>query len=212
MSTHGADKPNQGPYASVPIAALAIACLGALHWAIVADHTRIALLILACPLVLVLVRGWPARLLAAGGVLLLNGMLPDAGQTLLRLVPFTINAALALVFVQSLRPGKTPLITRYSILIRGGLEPAVVGYTRKVTVLWALFFTAMAGESLLLALFAPLEIWSLFTNLLNYAFTALVFIGEYAFRVRHLNGLDHPGFLQFLTSIARLNVRDLQKR
>jgi len=97
----------------VPIAALGIACLGAMHWAVAAGHTRAALLILACPLVLVLIRGWPARLLAAGGVLLLSGMLPDAGQTLLFLVPITINAALALVFVQSLRPGKTPLITCY---------------------------------------------------------------------------------------------------
>jgi uncharacterized membrane protein len=195
---------------------LLIAWPASIHLAIIGGHTAIALLIcLALPVTLA-GRSLMARVLltlaTVAAVLLVTRLTGDDALLPLYLFPVLIHAGLAGFFGRTLLPGKTPMITRYSILLRGGLEPAVIGYTRRVTWLWTVYFLCMALESLLLALFAPLEIWSLFANCLNYVFTAILFTGEYLFRIHHFDHLEHPGFTRFVRAVTQVNPRALDKQ
>ena len=195
--------------------ALLAACPFAIHSAILSGHASTALLILLAPLVLLTCRSPAGRLFAgvavAATVALLAAAVDDSEQFLLYLIPVLINSVLAVLFGRTLLPGKTPVITRFSVLLRGKLEPLALGYTRRITQLWTLFFLLLALESLLLALFAPLQIWSLFVNILNYLFAALLFTGEYFFRIHYLADLEHPGFLQFVGNLSRVNPRAFNK-
>lgn len=184
------------------------------HVAVLEDNASIASLLLLMPLLLLISR-WSLRLLNGLALILLlqwnSGTGVEQALPLIYLPPILINLLLALLFGRTLRSGKTPLITQYSILLRRRLEPEVIGYTRCVTQLWTGFFLLLAGESLLLAVFASIEIWSLFSNLLNYIFTALFFVGEYLFRLRYLSNLEHPSFFKFLHSVVSIHVSKIHR-
>jgi uncharacterized membrane protein len=196
--------------------ALFIAYPVAIHAAVINGYAVAALLMLLLVPVFLTSRsragGLFAALAAAAVVALLAATLEHSEQLLLYLMPVLMNAALAVFFGRTLIPGETPLITRFSILLRGKLEPRVVSYTRRVTQVWTLFFILLALESLLLALFTPLEIWSLFANILNYLFAGLLFAGEYCFRVHHLHDLEHPDFLRFVRSLSQVDPRVVNKQ
>ena len=183
------------------------------HTAILRGETGMAsLLLIAVPLLLV-ARTWNARLLIglAGGAALLLVDTIEQGPPLYYLPPILINLLLAGLFGSTLRRGRTPLVTQYSILHRGRLEPGVVGYTRRVTQVWTAFFLLLAGESLLLSIFATVETWSLFANVLNYVFVAALLVGEYLWRLRRLSGLEHPGLMRFLLSLMSTHVSKIHR-
>ncbi len=100
----------------------------------------------------------------------------------LYLPPLLISGSLFLVFSRSLLSTNEPVITRIARIIFKENDPEILGYTRQVTQLWNLFFALIFIESALLALFAPIEIWSIFTNILNYLFIVIVFTLEYLYR------------------------------
>ena len=183
------------------------------HTAILRSETGIASLLLVVVPLLLFARGWAARLSIglAGGVALLLVDTIEQGPPLYYLPPILINLLLAVLFGSTLRRGRTPLVTQYSILHRGRLEPDVVGYTRRVTQVWTAFFLLLAGESLLLALFATVETWSLFANVLNYVFVAALLVGEYLWRLRCLSGLEHPSLVQFLLSLMSTHVSKIDR-
>jgi hypothetical protein len=89
-------------------------------------------------------------------------------MALMYVPPVLINLAMMVLFWRTLRPGAMPVVGRVAALWRGTLDPAVALYTRRVTIAWTVFFGLVAVESIALAVFAPLHIWSLFTNCLNY--------------------------------------------
>ncbi len=97
-----------------------------------------------------------------------------------------IYLSLLWLFGRTLWYGNEPLVTRLARRVHGTLPPKLAAYTRRVTIAWCVFFTAqMAGSALLFA-FAPLEIWSLFINVLNVPLLVLMFSGEYGYRlIRH---------------------------
>jgi uncharacterized membrane protein len=129
-----------------------------------------------------------------------------AGQ-ILYLQPIVINVLLATLFAGTLRTGRVPLITAYARALDGKLSPAQITYTRRLTAAWALFFGIMALESFLLAAYAPVALWSLFTNVLNPVFVICFFIVEYAIRKRALPDVDHPGFFRFVGRLATTGMR-----
>ncbi|MFL6585569.1 MAG: ketosynthase [Luteimonas sp.] len=159
--------------------------------------------------------GWGAWALYAAG----HAALP------LLLVPVVFVLGIAWIFARTLRPGRTPLITRIVLGIEGGdgpdaLDPDLRRYTRNLTAAWAGVLLLMAGANLLLALIAspsgllesigvasPLPItqeqWSLWANLLNYGVIGGFFIIEFAFRKRRFPG-RYDGFLGFLRKLAGL--------
>jgi uncharacterized membrane protein len=113
------------------------------------------------------------------GLLALNGMSHAAAYLVL-----------LVYFGRTLTGGAEPLITRFARRVHGTLLPAMEAYTRGVTVAWCVFFAAQVVVSVLLYLFAPLDAWSIFVNLLNLPLMLLMFFGEGVYRVvRHP---EHP--------------------
>ena len=125
--------------------------------------------------------------------------------------PILINAAGCYLFARTLAPGQMPLVTRFAAIVRGTLHPDVARYTHRVTQAWALFFALLALESLLLALFASVRVWSLFTNFINYLLVVVFFAVEYWVRIHCLAHLEHPGFIKFLRSLLRPELRSQLK-
>ena len=125
------------------------------------------------------------------------------------LPPIAINLLLLVVFAKTLLPGNEPLITQLCRLERGEIPPELVSYTRRLTWVWTTFFTALVIESVLLPAYASIEVWSLFTNILNYLFIVALFVGEYFYRIVHYGKLDHTPPLQLIISIARRGIASL---
>jgi uncharacterized membrane protein len=108
------------------------------------------------------------------------------------------NAALALFFGRTLFAGREPLCTRFARMIRGQLEPRVAAYTRKVTIAWTAFFVVMLVVSIVLYGLAPISVWSAFANLMMLPLVALMFVVEYAIRIRLFPDLPHKPILASL--------------
>lgn len=164
----------------------------ALHLLVLGNQLSLALALMSVVYLLALSpllrqgarRNLPATLgllAVSGGLLAVLAFRIDE-TALLFVPPVAINLWFAVLFGASLRGGAGPLISRIARLERGGLEPELATYTRRLTALWTLLFLGMATESLLLALFAPLALWSWFVNVWNYVFVALLFVGEYVYR------------------------------
>ena len=101
-----------------------------------------------------------------------------------------VHAALATAFALTLRPGREPLITALARRVHGGrLTPDMAAYSRKVTVVWAIYFVAMGLTSIALFVFAPFEVWATFANFGTPVSIALLFVGEHVLRYRL-----HPEF------------------
>ncbi|MGZ5207252.1 MAG: hypothetical protein ACXWIQ_06215 [Caldimonas sp.] len=93
-----------------------------------------------------------------------------------------IHVALAVLFALTLRPGHEPLVTALARRVHAGLSPGMAAYSRKVTIVWALYFTAMAALSIALFAFAPFDTWAAFANLVTPVAMVLLFVGEYLIR------------------------------
>lgn len=90
-------------------------------------------------------------------------------------------------FGGTLRAGREPLVTFMARHVHETMSAELLAYTRRVTVAWCVFFLAMGLSSLALFLWAPIEAWSLFANLLNLPLVIAMFVAEYAWRL-----LRHP--------------------
>jgi uncharacterized membrane protein len=93
------------------------------------------------------------------------------------------NAFLMWVFARTLGKERVPLVTSLARSVHGSLTPDIDIYTRHVTIAWSLFFAAQIAGSILLYFFAPLEIWSMFINILSTPLVILMFVCEYTYRV-----------------------------
>jgi uncharacterized membrane protein len=151
-----------------------------------------------------------AALAAAVIAVLLVAIVLYAPHLLLFAPPVVINAALALFFGASLRRGREPVIGIFARLEQGAdLPPDLARHARLVTWLWTLLLAAMAGLALALAIWAPLEVWSLFANVVIYALIAALFVGEYLYRrlrFRHYRHASLPALLRNVRG-ARLFAR-----
>lgn len=186
----------------------------ALHWAVSSDPAgglgevlTIAPL-LAC-LVWYLGRSWRGRiglgLLALAAVAgWIAWRAAGAGPALAYLLPHVGAYAFMLwLFGHTLFNGGDALVTRLARLIHGTLPPEIEAYTRNVTRAWCLFFAGMGLTSLLLFLFAPLALWSVFANLLNLPLIVLMFLAEYLYRIRRYPDFSHASI--------RATIRAFQK-
>ena len=90
--------------------------------------------------------------------------------------------ALLTVFAASLLPGREAVVTVFARIARGPLPPEVMRYTRRVTWAWCWFSAAQLTASLLLLLFAPFRVWSVFVNLCNLPLIGLLIGAEYSYR------------------------------
>lgn len=192
------------------------------------------LLVLALWPGLVRARPWAFALLLAGGAALVALARSGGAALPLYLPPVLIPLFLAWLFGHTLMAGRMPLIERLARLVHDAgdaFDPGIPRYARRVTLLWTVVFVAMTASNLGLALAVvpdgllssfgvapPLAVsartWSLFANLLNYAFVALMFALEYAYRHRRFPERPYHGFTDFarraLTNAPAL-WRDLRR-
>jgi uncharacterized membrane protein len=189
----------------------------ALHLGIVTHRMQPALILLLGLMLLsgllMLARGNRYGWAALGGFMATVGwvmLYQGEPQTLLKLPPVLINGILCLLFGVTLLPGRKPLISRFAEIMHGhALDALSLRYTRGVTLIWSALFALLTLESLLLGIFAEPQVWSLFTNFLNYLFVLLLFIVEYRLRLRRLPHLEHVGFFRFLLDLRRIDWRRL---
>jgi len=109
-------------------------------------------------------------------------ILIDATRVTLYLQPIILISFFIVYFAKTLLPGKEPLITKIARIIFQDDGPEMAAYTRQVTWVWTCFLVILLVQTIGLSLFAPIELWSLFTNVLNYLFMGLLFIIEYIYR------------------------------
>ena len=100
-----------------------------------------------------------------------------------------IHLALAVVFATTLRSGQEPLVTALARRVHARVPPLMARYTRKLTIVWSVYFVLMAATSIALYAFAPFEAWAVFANLVTPVAMVLLFVGEYLLRYRL-----HPEF------------------
>ncbi len=170
-------------------------------------------LIILSALSMILRRNWMGWVLLSVGIALTAWLISGGvnSSLVLKLPPLLINLFLAALFSSTLLPGKRALISRIAELMHGQkLDPVAERYARRVTLFWALLFVAILLETLLLSLFASAEIWSLFTNFINYAIVGLVFLVEYRIRIHKLSHLQHMSFSNFIISLRRIDWRNIQ--
>ena len=101
----------------------------------------------------------------------------------LRLYPVLVNGLMLLIFGWSL-VSPPPLIERIARLQHPDLPPEGVIYTRRVTQVWCGFFIVNGSIALITALWASLEIWSLYNGLIAYLLMGILFGGEYLVRMK----------------------------
>ena len=117
-------------------------------------------------------------------------------------------ALLCTAFGRTLQGGQTPMISRFARVVHGALSPALVRYTRSVTVAWTCYFGGVAALSLLLFWLAPVQVWSVFANLLSTPLLVLMFAGEYAVRWFVLPAADRAGPLEAIRAYRLASTGD----
>lgn len=141
----------------------------------------------------------------AGLLYVLAGI--GGGIYALFLPPVVIPAMVLALFAGSLRAEQVPLVTRVAQAVEGPLEPEMRVYTRHVTVLWTLVLAALTAAEAGLAAFAPLPVWSLFSNFVNYVLVGLVFVLEYLYRRLRFPDHNHLGFIDYMRRVVSANYR-----
>jgi uncharacterized membrane protein len=101
-----------------------------------------------------------------------------------------LYGALLVLFVSTLLPGRTDLITRVARRLNPNFHAGMRYYTWRVTVAWCGFFAAQLVASALLSRFAPAGWWLLFVNGGQLPLVAIMFLGEYGIRRRLFPGAE----------------------
>lgn len=107
----------------------------------------------------------------------------ESARFLIYLPPLFLLSFFFLVFARTLLPDREPLITTISKSVFQDDRPGIESYTRQLTWIWAYFLAFLLVETIGLTLFAPLEVWSLFTNILNNIFILIFFVIEFMYRI-----------------------------
>jgi len=119
-----------------------------------------------------------------------------------------INGGLAILFGRTLLGQRTALITRFAAIVHPEMPPEQIHYTRQVTLAWTLFFLTITLLSIVLFLFAPIEVWSFFANILYLPLLILMFAVEYMVRLRRLPHIQHVS----LADTFRISSRYYRER
>ena len=91
------------------------------------------------------------------------------------------NAVLLTVFAASLWRPPT-VIERIARIREPTLPPAAVVYTRRVTIVWSVFFALNGAAALYTAVATPLETWTLYNGFIAYLLIGALFVTELAIR------------------------------
>lgn len=149
---------------------------------------------------------WRSRypLLAGGGNLAMLGAIVWLWPTLRQNVALLFfvqhlgtNLALGTLFGRSLLGGGEALITQLARAVhQGALSERKRRHTRQATLAWTLFFLGNALVSVILWLFAPPSVWSIYANLLSMPLLAAMFAAEHIWRLIVLPPEERPSLAQ----------------
>jgi uncharacterized membrane protein len=146
---------------------------------------------------------WLLALLAAVAAMVMLEYQDRSGLAVAYGAPHaTAYVLLAWLFGRTLRRGREPLITRLARRVHGTLPPRLEAYTRNVTIAWTVFFSGQVAISAILFEFARLDTWSLFVNVLNIPLLALMFAGEYVYRVTRYRDYPHASVARSMRAFA----------
>ena len=149
--------------------------------------------------------------MAMGLTLMLLVLAAGNEQLIVKSIPLAVNGVLLWFFASTLVSSKTPLITRFASLMREDMPPTVLVYTRWATIAWSGYFLVMFILSLLLAIYAPIELWSFFSNVLSYVLLAVMFLLEFTVRKLLLHEHMDYSFTEFLQRLKKVNFRNTLK-
>ncbi len=98
--------------------------------------------------------------------------------------PVMMSTGALMIFATTLI--KPPsMIERFARLAEPDLPESGVIWTRKVTVVWCVFFALNALIALATVLFAPMKIWVLYNGVISYVLMGMLMLGEFLLRKRH---------------------------
>lgn len=98
----------------------------------------------------------------------------------LKFYPVVVNICMLCMFAFSLKQPQS-IIERLARLQEPELPPSGVAYTRKVTMVWCVFFVLNAAFALYTC-FLPVKIWTLYNGLISYLLAGSLFAGEWIVR------------------------------
>ena len=122
---------------------------------------------------------WRWLSLLVAGLMLLGAALNQSSLVLLW--PTVLNGALFVVFASTLRRGP-PMVERFARRIHPDLSTAEQRWCALWTKLWAAFFVLNGTSATILAFFAPLTWWTLYTSLIAYVAMGAMFAVEWTLR------------------------------
>jgi uncharacterized membrane protein len=114
-----------------------------------------------------------------------------------------MNAALLVLFGNTLLPGREPLITRFRRLEEGYVAPVFVSYTRYLTVLWTVLFAIATAASLAAASWGDVGLWSWVSLIAIPATSLALFLGEHVYRVIRYGPEGRSSPLRTLGTVLR---------
>ena len=130
-----------------------------------------------------------------------TGFVAGLGTELSYTPPVVINVGLAAWFGLTLRAGREPMISRFARIERGTLAPDLVAYTRRLTLVWTLFFLAMAAISAALSVLPSPAPWAWFTSFGNWACVAALFFGEHLYRRKRFAHYPHASPMRVIALV-----------
>lgn len=133
----------------------------------------------------------PVWLAAAAGALVLVVASAVANQSLpLKLYPVLVNAVMLGVFAISLKHPPSA-IERIARMREPNFPAEAVAYTRKVTIVWCLFFIGNGAIALATAVWGSDKVWATYNGLIAYLLMGLLFAVEWLVRQRVRSRHEH---------------------
>lgn len=107
----------------------------------------------------------------------------------IRFYPVMVNLMLLTLFVSSLF-FPPPIIERLARLQQPDLPPSGVTYTRKITMIWSVFFLLNGSIALGTAVWADMQTWALYNGFIAYLLMGGLGAGEWLIRRRVIKQHD----------------------
>lgn len=102
----------------------------------------------------------------------------------LKMYPVFMSVGAGVIFTSTLI--KPPsMIERFARLVEPDLPESGVIWTRKVTIVWCIFFVCNAAIALYTVIFTPMKIWVIYNGFISYILMGILFLGEFILRKRH---------------------------
>ncbi len=130
--------------------------------------------------------GWLSHAVLAALVALSVGVMATNSELLLRLYPAAINLGMLLLFGLSLLHPPS-MVEQFARLHKPQLSAADIVYTRRVTIIWCVFFVANGALAAYTALLGSRELWVLYNGLIAYVLIGALMGGEWLYR-RYVRG------------------------